>query len=133
MYETLEAEEAIRALDVSLEKAKDIRETEKKRYLSGTGTSSNIKELDLIAIDLINEKQLLRHEIELNTKNFKNKYGEKIDKYFKIITNKSLSPIKDITQPKIELLDSVRVFDLEITALDSDISSRKRLINQALT
>ena len=87
----------------------------------------------MIAIDLINEKQLLRHEIELNTKNFKNKYGEKIDKYFKIITNKSLSPIKDITQPKIELLDSVRVFDLEITALDSDISSRKRLINQALT
>ena len=127
VYETLEAEEAIRALDVSLEKAKDIRETEKKRYLSGTGTSSNIKELDLIAIDLINEKQLLRHEIELNTKNFKNKYGEKIDKYFKIITNKSLSPIKDITQPKIELLDSVRVFDLEITALDSDISSRKKI------
>ena len=30
MYETLEAEEAIRALDVSLEKAKDIRETEKR-------------------------------------------------------------------------------------------------------
>ena len=80
VYETLEAEEASRALDVSLEKTKDIRETEKKRYLSGTGTSSNIKALDLIAIDLINEKQLLLHEIELNTTNFKNKYGEKIDK-----------------------------------------------------
>ena len=110
-----------------VEKAKEIRETEKKRYLSGTGTSSNIKELDLIAIDLINEKQLLRHEIELNTTNFKNKYGEKIDKYFKIVTNKSLDPIENITQPKIERLDSVRIFDLEISALDSDISSRKKI------
>ena len=73
--------------------------------------------MDLIAIDLINEKQLLLHEIELNTTNFKNKYGEKIDKYFKIITNKSLGPIKNITQPKIEQLDSVRIFDLEISAL----------------
>lgn len=127
VYETLEAEEASRALDVSLGKTKDIRETEKKRYLSGTGTSSNIKELDLIAIDLINEKQLLRHEIELNTTNFKNKYGEKIDRYFTIITNKSLDPIKNITQPKIEQLDSVRTFDLEISALDSDISSRKKI------
>lgn len=127
VYETLEAEEASRALDVSLEKAKEIRETEKKRYLSGTGTSSNIKELDLIAIDLINEKQLLRHEIELNTTNFKNKYGEKIDKYLKIITNKSLDPIKNIAQPKIEQLDSVRIFDLEIAALDSDISSREKI------
>ena len=127
VYETLEAEEASRALDVSLEKAKDIRETEKKRYLSGTGTSSNIKELDLTAIDLINEKQLLRHEIELNTTNFKTKYGEKINKYFKTITNKSLNPIKNITQPKIEQLDSVRIFDLEISALDSDISSRKKI------
>ncbi len=127
VYETLEAEEASRALDVSLEKAKEIRETEKKRYLSGTGTSSNIKELDLIAIDLINEKQLLRHEIELNTTNFKNKYGEKIDKYLKIITNKSLDPIKNITQPNIKQLDSVRIFDLEIAALDSDISSRKKI------
>ena len=83
--------------------------------------------MDLIAIDLINEKQLLLHEIELNTTNFKNKYGEKIDKYFKIVTNKSLDPIENITQPKIERLDSVKIFDLEISALDSDISSRKKI------
>ena len=126
MYETLEAEEASRALDASLEKVKDTRETEKKRYLSGTGTGFHTK-LDLIAIDLINEKQLLRHEIELNTTNFKNKYGEKIDKYLKIITNKSLDPIKNIAQPKIEQLDSVRIFDPEIAALDSDISSREKI------
>ena len=57
-YTTLEALAISESLDASLNKLKMSRKDEEKRFLSGTGTSSNIKELDLLAIDLINEKQL---------------------------------------------------------------------------
>ena len=77
-FKVLEANQIVEKLNTSIERIKIRREIERKRYLSGTGTNTNIKELDLIAIDLINQKQLFLHQIELNRANFQNKFKVKI-------------------------------------------------------
>ena len=116
-------------LDTSIERIKTRREIERKRYLSGTGTNTNIKELDLIAIDLINQKQLSIHKIELNTANFQSKFKVRIDDYLTIISDTYNNLTENIFEIEIGKLDAIRLFDFELLALESDIKAR-RLINR---
>ena len=55
---------------------------EKLRYFSGTGTSTIIKELDLLAIDLINQKQIL--QFKLNLEKLQKRFSEPADDYRQI-------------------------------------------------
>lgn len=128
-FKVLEANQIVEKLNTSIERIKTRREIERKRYLSGTGTNTNIKELDLIAIDLINQKQLSLHKIELNTANFENKFKVKIDDYLTIISNTYSNLTENIFEIEIEKLDAIRLFDFELLALESDIKSRQ-LINR---
>ena len=86
-YTTLEALAISESLDASLNKLKMSRKDEEKRFLSGTGTSSNIKEIDLLAIDLINEKQLKTFEIELQKTTFKKRFGGELGGFFRKYLN----------------------------------------------
>ena len=128
-FKVLEANQIVEKLDTSIERIKTRREIERKRYLSGTGTNTNIKELDLIAIDLINQKQLSLHKIELNTANFQSKFKVRIDDYLTIISDTYNNLTENIFEIEIGKLDAIRLFDFELLALESDIKSRQ-LINR---
>ena len=125
-YTTLEALAISESLDVSLNKLKMSRKDEEKRFLSGTGTSSNIKEIDLLAIDLINEKQLKTFEIELQKTTFKKRFGGELGNFLQSISTTKIPVHENESIDFINKIEALKIFDLEIDALNSEILARKR-------
>ena len=125
-YTTLEALAISESLDASLNKLKMSRKDEEKRFLSGTGTSSNIKELDLLAIDLINEKQLKTFEIELQKTTFKKRFGGELGNFLESISTTKIPVHENESIDFINKIEALKIFDLEIDALNSEILARKR-------
>ena len=125
-YNVLNLKQGIKKLDVALDKLKEYRLIEEKRFLSGTGISSNIKELDLLAIDLINEKQLNQFQLNLEIQKFQDKFRDDIEKY--LITMERMTFVSSLSPENMEMknLDSVYVFDIEALALERDLLATKR-------
>ena len=131
-YTTLEALAITESLDASLNKLKMSRKNEEKRFLSGTGTSSNIKEIDLLAIDLINEKQLKTYEIELQKTTFKKRFGSELGDFLESISITKIPGHEDESIDFMNKLEALKIFDLEIDALNSEVLARKRATKPSL-
>ena len=131
-YTTLEALAITESLDASLNKLKMSRKDEEKRFLSGTGTSSNIKEIDLLAIDLINEKQLKTYEIELQKTTFKKRFGSELGDFLESISITKIPGHEDESIDFMNKLEALKIFDLEIDALNSEILARKKATKPSL-
>ena len=131
-FTTLEALAITESLDASLNKLKMSRKDEEKRFLSGTGTSSNIKEIDLLAIDLINEKQLKTYEIELQKTTFKKRFGSELGDFLESISITKIPGHEDESIDFMNKLEALKIFDLEIDALNSEILARKRATKPSL-
>ena len=114
------------SLDVTIEELKKSRNEEKLRYFSGTGTSTIIKELDLLAIDLINQKQILQFKLNLERENFEKRFSEPADDYLQVL--KISQPVTSIISDVNDLnnLEVVQQFELEKEAIEFTISARKR-------
>ena len=113
-------------LEQTISELKASRDDETLRYFSGTGTSTIIKELDLFAIDLINQKQLLEYRLDLEKQNFQERFNEKIDKYLFIIKSLDFNKLHSLQNFDIEKLEIVQQFELEKAAIDFTIKARKR-------
>lgn len=124
-YLALSAKSQLTSIDEAIKTVKERRKLEEKRYLSGTGTSANLKELDLLAIDLITEKQVKNLELENSVNEFYNRFDANFEDYSHEIEKLIILDIKEKVEDIVHLLDSVKIFDYQLEALDQDIISTK--------
>ena len=124
-YLALSAKSQLTSIDEAIKTVKERRKLEEKRYLSGTGTSANLKELDLLAIDLITEKQVKNLELENSVNEFYNRFDANFEDYSHEIEKLIILDINEKVEDIVHLLDSVKIFDYQLEALDQDIISTK--------
>ena len=132
-YLALSAKSQLTSIDEAIKTVKERRKSEEKRYLSGTGTSANLKELDLLAIDLITEKQVKNLELENSVNEFYNRFDANFEDYSHEIEKLI---ILDINEEEIVHTGLCENFRLP-GALDQDIisaeSSNKPQLNLNIT
>ena len=136
-YLALSAKSQLTSIDDAIKTVKERRKSEEKRYLKGTGTSANLKELDLLAIDLITEKQVKNLELENSVNEFYNRFDANLEDYSHEIEKLNILDVNEKVEDIVHLLDAVKIFDYQLEALDQDIisteSSNKPQLNLNIT
>ena len=84
-----------------------------------------MKELDLLAIDLITEKQVKNLELENSVNEFYNRFDANLEDYSHEIEKLNILDINEKVEDIVHLLDAVKIFDYQLEALDQDIISTK--------
>ena len=132
-YLAISAEEQITNIERAITAVRSHRKKEEKRYRSGTGTSANLKELDLLAIELITDKQVKNLELQNHLTDFKNRFDANLSDYLLDIKEHEFIEIREEFEEIVHALDAMQTFDFQLAALDEEIISSERQNKPQLT
>ena len=116
------SEQLMAEIDIAIDANTKRLDTEKKRYLSGSGTVASVKDISLLQVENLNKKQLEEYSLKNAKQLFKTKFGEEIDIYLEEMSEYFAHLPAQVTQDFFPLeLEEIKKLEIELEAIEEEI------------
>tara|TARA_B100000963_G_scaffold316461_1_gene296269 strand:- start:158 stop:1687 length:1530 start_codon:yes stop_codon:yes gene_type:complete len=116
------SEQLLAEIDIVIDANTKRLDTEKKRYLSGSGTVASVKDISLLQVENLNKKQLEEYSLKNAKQLFKTQFGEEIDIYLEEMSEYFAQLPAQITQDFFPLeLEEIKKLEIELEAIQEEI------------
>ena len=116
------SEQILTEIDIAIDANTKRLETEKKRYLSGSGTVASVKDISLLKVENLNKKQLEEYKLKNAKQLFKTKFGNEINSYLQEMSDYFTQLQTQIAPHFFPLeLEEIKKLEIELEAIKERI------------
>ena len=116
------SEQLLAEIDIAIDANTKRLDTEKKRYLSGSGTVASVKDISLLQVENLNKKQLEEYSLKNTKQLFKTQFGEEIENYLEEMSEYFAQLPAQITQDFFPLeLEEIKKLEIQLEAIEEEI------------